>query len=517
MGDALRSLMDDLSDIPPDYIRDVALTKRFFECWVMDPVFRASFEADPAAALATLGPELHPGQILPFIEQARPRLESAGPLPFLELGNPALGNASLHREDPADDPLADAPLAARRYQAFVLEKLQYRARMREGSMPDEPRMAAWRRRQVNRCVGELGSARAEAIVHAPAAFELAKGCTVGCWFCGVAAPKFDHTWPHTPQTAPLWRETLAVLRDVIGACAQHAFLYWATDPLDNPDYERFLTDFYEVLGRCPQTTTALAQKDIERTRRLLRLVRSMNSTIDRFSIIALNSLHRVHDGLSAEEMLRVECVPQNREAAWLYRKSGAGRARQFAHKRQDEMAPPELGSTIACVSGFLFNMIDRSVKLITPCNANDRWPLGYWVLSQGTFGSPGELRELLRSMIADLRSELRVTDVIRLRPDLRLEPGRDQLHVRSLELRIAFDGQPCLDHLAELLSAGSYTAADIAWTRQRVDGVPLAQTFALLSELFDQGLTDEEPAVPQVAVPEPAGPDGAHLAAQAAR
>ena len=389
----------------------------------------------------------------------------------------------------------------------MLEKLQYRARMREGSMPDEPRMAAWRRRQVNRCVGELGSARAEAIVHAPAAFELAKGCTVGCWFCGVAAPKFDHTWPHTPQTALLWRETLAVLRDVIGACAQHAFLYWATDPLDNPDYERFLTDFYEVLGRCPQTTTALAQKDIERTRRLLRLVRSMNSTIDRFSIIALNSLHRVHDGLSAEEMLRVECVPQNREAAWLYRKSGPAARASSPTSAKTRWRPAELGSTIACVSGFLFNMIDRSVKLITPCNANDRWPLGYWVLSQGTFGSPGELRELLRSMIADLRSELRVTDVIRLRPDLRLEPGRDQLHVRSLELRIAFDGQPCLDHLAELLSAGSYTAADIAWTRQRVDGVPLAQTFALLSELFDQGLTDEEPAVPQAAVPEPAGPE----------
>src|SRR6266516_439208 len=47
--------------------------------------------------------------------------------------------------------------------------------------------------------------RADQIVHAPVAFELSKGCTVGCWFCGVAATKFEHTWRYTDENGRLWR------------------------------------------------------------------------------------------------------------------------------------------------------------------------------------------------------------------------------------------------------------------------------------------------------------------------
>ncbi len=93
---------------------------------------------------------------------------------------------------------------------------------------------------------------------------------------------------------------------------------WATDPLDNPDYERFLADFHDVLGRCPQTTTAQPHKDTERTRELLRLSHSLGSPVDRFSIISLNVLNRVHVAFSPGELLRVDCIPQNREAIRAY-------------------------------------------------------------------------------------------------------------------------------------------------------------------------------------------------------
>ena len=43
------------------------------------------------------------------------------------------------------------------------------------------------------------------------------------------------------------------------------------------------------------------------------------------------------------------------------------------------------GGTIACVSGFLFNMVERNVRLISPCNASERWPLGYRIYDEGTF------------------------------------------------------------------------------------------------------------------------------------
>jgi radical SAM family RiPP maturation amino acid epimerase len=312
---------------------------------------------------------------------------------------------------------------------------------------------------------------------------------------------------YTEENGQLWRDCLGVLAEVYGISARSAFLYWATDPLDNPDYEHFLADFYDVFGVCPQTTTAQGQKDIERTRRILQLAHSLGSAVDRFSIIALNSLYRVHEGFTPEELLRVECVPQNKESAegGQIRKSNAGRARKFAKKRSAELVSEEQSSTIACVSGFLFNMVDRTVKLISPCNASDRWPLGYWVIAQGTFDTADELRDLMRSMIDEtIRDSLGVLDIVKLRRDVRIVFGPDRLRVASMGLGLAFESQPQAAELAGLLAAGTYTVEQIALRRRATAGIPPAQTLAVLDRLFLGGFFDEEP-------PAPASPEGTEL------
>jgi radical SAM family RiPP maturation amino acid epimerase len=472
-------LLGDLSDVPPDYIRDVAHMKRFLERWTMDPKYQEAFASDAQAALTALGVELTPADVLPLID-------------------PGLATEAtrLVRSGRA----AEVPKAVLRYRVFVQEKIDHRTQLRTSVVPADPRLKAWRDRMINRCVGELGRERAEQIVHAPAAIELSKGCTVGCWFCGVAAPKFEFTWPYTPENAALWRECLRVLGDVYGPSVKHGFLYWATDPLDNPDYEHFLADFHDVLGECPQTTTAQGQKDIERTRALLKLASSMDSKVDRFSVIALNSLNRIHEGFTPEELLRVECVPQNKEAAQAgkYLKSNAGRARKFAHKRAGELVTEQQSSTIACVSGFLFNMVDKSVKLISPCNASERWPLGYWVIASGTFGSAAELSDLLRSMIDEhIRDGLSVLDRVRLRRDVTMVVEPDKLQVISPGLGLAFDGQPMAGELAALLAAGPNTVEQIALRRRSTAEVAPVETLALLDQLFANGFLDEEPPAPQ--------------------
>jgi radical SAM family RiPP maturation amino acid epimerase len=473
------SLLGDVSDVPPGYVRDVAHMKRFLERWTMDPKYQEAFASDAGAALAALGVELTPDEVIPLIHP-----EEARKVTELVLA----GRRS------------ECPAAVIRYRYFIQEKIEHRSRLRMETMPADPRVRAWRDRMIKRCIGTLGQERADAIVHAPAAFELSKGCTVGCWFCGVAAPRFEHTWPHTEENAKLWKESLAAVAEVFGPSIKNGFLYWATDPLDNPDYEHFLADFHEVLGVCPQTTTAQAQKDVERTRRVLRHAQSMGSVIDRFSIIALNSLNRVHDGFTPEELLRVECVPQNKESAEAGRtlKSNAGRARKFARKRGDELVPEGSSSTIACVSGFLFNMVDKSVKLITPCDASDRWPLGYWVLAEGTFGSADELRDLLTSMIDEtIKESLSVLDTVRIKPDARIIVDEDEtLRIVSAGLGLDFGRQPQAGKLAGVITAGVNTVEQVALYRMHTAGVAPAETLAILDRLFINGFFDEEPAGP---------------------
>jgi radical SAM family RiPP maturation amino acid epimerase len=470
-------LLGDLNDVPPDYIRDVSHLKRFLERWTMDPKYQAAFSTAPEEALAALGVELTPADVIPLIVPGE--------------ATAATAKIVAGRAD-------EVPLAVRRYRVFINEKIRHRRQLRAQTVPGNPLMRTWRDRMINRCIGELGTERADAIVHAPMAIELSKGCTVGCWFCGVAAPRFEQTWRHTPENAQLWRECLAVIGDVIGPNAKNGFLYWATDPLDNPDYEEFLAGFHQVLGRCPQTTTAQGQKDIERSRRLLRLAQSMGSEVDRFSIIALNSLFRIHEGFAAEELLKVECVPQNKESAEAgkYLKSKAGRARKFASKRGGELVSEEQSSTIACVSGFLFNMVDRSVQLITPCNAGEKWPLGYWVIAQGTFATADELRALMQGMIdVHMRDSLSVLDIVRLRPDVKLAVDGRTLRVFSMGLGLDFAGLPKPEELAGALAAGRNTVEQVAMYRKHSAGVAPEQTLAILDKLFTSGFLDEEPRV----------------------
>jgi radical SAM family RiPP maturation amino acid epimerase len=477
----------DAQRVSAEYLRDVAHTKRFLERWTMDPSFRDRYTEDPAAAIGSLGLVLTAEQLDPLLSYS--------------LATEITERLAAGEQDAC-------PESVKRYRAFINEKKRHRAVTRNSGEPSDPRLAAWRARQVERCRGELGPSRAEAIVHAPVTFELSKGCTVGCWFCGVAAPDFDHNLEYTEENARLWTGVLEAVRDVVGEPASQGFLYWATDPLDNPDYESYLAEFHRVFGRCPQTTTAIAHKDVERTRRLLDLGASLGSFVDRFSIISLKFLDIVHEAFTPEEMLRVECVAQNRESSDKHLKSNSGRARQFANgKRASELAGEQTSSTIACVSGFLFNMVERSVKLITPCNSSDRWPLGYWIVDEGTFDTAEELRALLEKIIANnCRRYLGVDDTVRLRNDVRISVEDDRVLATSLGIATTLGPLPDAQDVARWLGEGALTVEQIATLREERSGVSPVETMVLLDQLFVRGLTNEEPAEPPAsATPAPRG------------
>ena len=65
----------------------------------------------------------------------------------------------------------------------------------------------WRRRNIERTSFELG-VKSTGIMHAPIAFELSDGCSVGCWFCGVSAQKFNGHFSLDVKGKKEWKEIL---------------------------------------------------------------------------------------------------------------------------------------------------------------------------------------------------------------------------------------------------------------------------------------------------------------------
>lgn len=443
----------------------VAAVKRFLERWAADERFRAEVEADPQGAPLRRGIPVDARELRPLFD---PDAEGAPASPLVEA-----------------------------YRAFRQERLEHCERVRRESAPAEPRFRAWRARQMARVRTELRPLIHDSIVHPVFAVELSKGCSVGCWFCGVGALRLEDQFLHTPDNARLWRQTLDVLAGFTGpVAARWGFLYWATDPFDNPDYEKFCFDFRDAFGLFPHTTTAQPLRDSERSRAFIRLAEANGCHATRFSILSLGVLDRLHALMSAGELTHVELVLQMKTS--VLKKSSAGRSRERARQqaaREGRDFEDSAGDTIACVSGFLLNMVERTVRLVSPCAASDRWPLGYFVHDEGRFEDAGELEALVEAMIERHMPEtIRPRDRVRFRRDLAYEPLDGGFRVSARWGRLTFDGNPFLEELGRIIAAGDRTAEEIAGHFGDRYGVEPDSVAGWLSLVFDNGVLDEEPA-----------------------
>ena len=187
-------------------------------------------------------------------------------------------------------------------------KLAIRNDMRSAHCaPDDPGFRAWRLRQERRCLLEFGpSSRSQ--VHAPVMFELSAGCSVGCPFCGVAAQRLRSVFRHSEENAQLWRDVLARLHSLVGDACARGTCYYATEGLDNPDYELFLADILDEFGIVPQTTTAVSTRDVERTRALIRWGTERSPHVDRFSVLSPAMRDKIMEAFAPEELLLVELL-----------------------------------------------------------------------------------------------------------------------------------------------------------------------------------------------------------------
>lgn len=402
------------------------------------------------------------------------------------------------------------------YRAFFNAKRKWRDEIKQECSPDEPRFKAWRGRQIARNAMESGGYD-EYIIHTPLAIELTEGCSVGCWFCGVGATKLAQAWPYTPENGELWRGIVQVLRDKIGTAVKWGFCYWATDPLDNPDYERFASDFCDIVGMYPQTTTAQGHKDPERIRNILKVSESRGCRVNRFSVLTEPLLRQIFASYSPDELTNVEIVAQMRGGT--VPKADAGAFRELAKTRKKvvefeqrklaqladtsrrlagdsgegtgELSLAQPG-TIACVSGFLLNIVNRTIKLISPCRASDKWPLGYIVFDERTFTDAADLDRHLEEMMAEhMPLTIAPEDRMRLNPQLIYKRVEDGFHVMTPMNAVAMRRPDLADYVGSLgdqLSAGNRTAAQIAFSAFFEHGVPEVNTLGTLAMLFERGI-----------------------------
>lgn len=424
-------------------IRELAHTKRFMERLTADPDFRLALAENidcPAKAAAQYGLERDPADV-----------------------------PTLWRHDHLKWRHSDArnrwPRAAA-WDDYLAEMFQHRDMIREEGATEaiHPRFDQWRQRQIRRAYSELG-ASAHSVVHPIVAFELSEGCTVGCWFCGLSAEQFVGHVSYADK-ASLWQGVISAMSERFGTAAQTGFCYWATDPCDNPDYDKFIADYYHLTGALPQTTTAAPLKDEALTRRILGLFSQFKTVTNRFSVLSVKHLDKIHAAFTAEELMGVELVMQSKHA--LSSKAVAGRARQRMEKlrragKSDKISELEIDhTTIACVSGFLVSMVRQSVQLIVPVPGSDRYPLGYRVFGERRFDDAHAFGAAIDELIQiHMTSDMPAHWPARFRSDLKYTPLENGFKLTSRCLEHVIQNDACGHSFGALLAAGNLTVREL--------------------------------------------------------
>ncbi len=309
-----------------------------------------------------------------------------------------------------------------RYIQFNTNKLNFRDYLlKKGNIPTNKKVQVWRDRQVERCNGALGGVN-RSFIHSLVTIELAEGCSVGCKFCGLNAGSLKTLYRYTDENAILFKGILKVLHDELGTAGGRGMMYFATEPLDNPDYELFEHDYVEEFGIIPQITTAVFDRNIERTRKLVHeLLKTGKGSIHRFSMRSLEMTQKAFEAFTPEELLFVELLPQYPEAPGFVPFVVVGKE---VNETQDKKTAENDPGTICCVDGFRINMPRKTLTIFTPCHMSEENPRGIAEAKTVEFTDVEDFRAKFNQlideyMVVDLPTEetLRFYDYFRFEHD----------------------------------------------------------------------------------------------------
>ncbi len=359
-----------------------------------------------------------------------------------------------------------------RYRQYCENKWDLRNRMRKSlCIPTHEKLKKWRQIQMARGNGSMGGTN-EAFIHNILNFEMSVGCSVGCPFCGVGAMKLQKVFFHTEENQKLFIDVLNVCKELFGDAAGRGTLYLASEPLDNPDYEKFEDDFFEIFKRIPQITTAVPNRNPERTRKLVAELYEKNSLIHRFSIRSLEEAELAFKNFTPKELASVELLPQFEEAPGFHAFSTAGGQRQHLIEKEGSVEQMELDmdeddpGSICCVDGFVVNFCEKSIKVITPCRADMHYPDGVAGSGKVYFTDAEDFRDKITGLIDDYMVISVPSDVkLKIYPYFKMIETEDGHMLESIHggyrIPIEKSGLSGMKRTVELLMEGKYTKEEI--------------------------------------------------------
>lgn len=463
-----QSLIDSRS---PDELRTIAHIKRFTECLGGDPEFRDILTGSPDAISKT------------FKERGID-LDWKLLTPFWEYG------LCL---DIADERLERFPLSGM-WVKWIKDLMEFRnlMRIRGDARSANKRFNAWRQRQIARCNSEIGDTK-HVIIHSTLAFELSKGCSVGCWFCGFDAGPLEGFFPYSSQNRALWTDILHTCIEIFGDAAETGVCYYATEPSDNPDYLKFIELYENIMGVLPQTTSAAPLRNLDWTRELIRLCNEHHAITSRFSILNVKTLRQLHASFSPEELLRIQLIQQHKGSLGM--KSRVGRALRHKDINRNSALSSQVScdlGTIACVSGFVVNMADRTIRMVSPCRSSEKWPLGFRIHSQGTFNDAGQFKSFIASAIETRMPEhLEADEALGFRDDLIYGPLDDGFSLSTNFHSHRFSGGTIFRRIGDMVASANATTGEIMGDLIG-EGADVFAVVGVLQSLFENGLLNDD-------------------------
>lgn len=385
--------------------------------------------------------------------------------------------------------LSEMPESFFRYRQFFANKIAYRDEMiKKLCEPSNDKMKKWRQRQIRRCDGVLGGLNGS-FVHTVVTYELASGCSVGCSFCGLDAGPLRKIFRYTPENKELFRDVIRRCHKVLGDAAGHGMMYFATEPLDNPDYEQFENDFYEEFHNIPQITTAVFDRDIERTRRLINGIANGRGFVHRFTLRSLEMAKTALEKYSPEELLMVELLPQFPEAPAFvpYVKVG----REIREEQSDAPSETDQG-TICCVDGFCINFPEKRFRLISPERVCERYPKGIYESGWIDFESGEDLEKKLERFIDDhLEQDIPNDKKLSLYDYLYIGEHKGRRCIISRYGEAIPLKETYMEEIAKLLETGLYDRRQIASQVAGKNLTTAENAFWYLNRLWDGGCIKE--------------------------